>query len=205
MSEARCRNADFVFLSAHSEKCANARRHFNSCRDDFTLLNPNTRTCPVFRTSADAELTKKIYARAPVLINERSSRAESLGHPILSDVQTWQTTATYFTDVPGGMASYRFTRLRWSGTSTTVRHLRRSNPKRILTSGILPQHRPKENQTHISQFAPRYWVSETEVLNRLAPPTDEEQEAIGSQARSRPGELVRRQRERAPKWLAGLS
>ncbi len=38
--------------------------------DDFSLLNPNTRTCPVFRSQMDAELTKKIYGRVPVLIDE---------------------------------------------------------------------------------------------------------------------------------------
>lgn len=37
---------------------------------DFAKLNPNTKTCPVFRTSKDAVLTKKIYSKAPILINE---------------------------------------------------------------------------------------------------------------------------------------
>ena len=34
------------------------------------LLNPNTRTCPTFRSRSDAELTKAIYRRVPVLIGE---------------------------------------------------------------------------------------------------------------------------------------
>lgn len=38
--------------------------------DDFTLLNPNTKTCPTFRTSRDAKLTSKIYHNSEVLINE---------------------------------------------------------------------------------------------------------------------------------------
>jgi hypothetical protein len=37
---------------------------------DIALLNPNTRTCPIFRSRADAELTKAIYRRVPVLIRE---------------------------------------------------------------------------------------------------------------------------------------
>jgi hypothetical protein len=37
---------------------------------DIALLNPNTRTCPVFRTRRDAEITKGIYRRVPVLIKE---------------------------------------------------------------------------------------------------------------------------------------
>ncbi len=39
---------------------------------DIILLNPNTNTCPVFRTSKDARLTTKIYKRNPVLIDERT-------------------------------------------------------------------------------------------------------------------------------------
>lgn len=39
---------------------------------DFAKLNPNTKTCPVFRTSKDAALTKKLYCNAPILINEES-------------------------------------------------------------------------------------------------------------------------------------
>lgn len=34
---------------------------------DFTLMNPNTKTCPVFRSSREYALTKRIYERVPVL------------------------------------------------------------------------------------------------------------------------------------------
>ena len=39
---------------------------------DFALLNPNTKTCPVFRTSRDAALTAKIYRRAKILVNDNT-------------------------------------------------------------------------------------------------------------------------------------
>ena len=34
------------------------------------LLNPNTKTCPIFRTRRDADLTRAIYKRVPILIDE---------------------------------------------------------------------------------------------------------------------------------------
>ncbi len=37
------------------------------------LINPNTRTAPVFRSRADAELTKKIYRKVPVLLREAAA------------------------------------------------------------------------------------------------------------------------------------
>lgn len=53
--------AKFVFLCRHFDHVEQVERHFELSHDDLTLLNPNTRTCPIFRTRADAELTKKIY------------------------------------------------------------------------------------------------------------------------------------------------
>jgi hypothetical protein len=57
------------------EELADERRHFSLSPEDFALINPNTRTCPVFRSRADAELTKKIYRRVPVLIREAADEA----------------------------------------------------------------------------------------------------------------------------------
>ena len=46
---------------------------------DIKLLNPNTRTCPIFRTRRDAEITKSIYRRVPVLIDR--TREGDTGNP----------------------------------------------------------------------------------------------------------------------------
>ena len=40
--------------------------------DDFALINPNTKTCPVFRTSRDARLTTKIFRNSSIIMNEES-------------------------------------------------------------------------------------------------------------------------------------
>ena len=42
---------------------------------EIAAVNPNTKTVPVFRTRTDAELTAKLYSRAPVLIEERPARS----------------------------------------------------------------------------------------------------------------------------------
>lgn len=39
---------------------------------DFAKLNPNTKTCPVFRTSKDANLTAKIYRTSHIIENENT-------------------------------------------------------------------------------------------------------------------------------------
>lgn len=61
---------DFVFFATATQQLSDDRRHFTLSADDIALINPNTRTCPVFRSQKDAKLTKKIYNRVPVLIDE---------------------------------------------------------------------------------------------------------------------------------------
>ncbi len=60
--------AEFVFFAHDTADLSEPERRFTLSPDDFALLNPNTRTCPVFRTRRDAELTKAIYLRVPILI-----------------------------------------------------------------------------------------------------------------------------------------
>ncbi|HEY5311104.1 MAG TPA: DNA methyltransferase, partial [Pirellulales bacterium] len=64
--------ADFVFFAHGVEDTAavNKQRHIPLTAADMALLNPNTRTCPIFRTRRDADLTKAIYKRIPILVDE---------------------------------------------------------------------------------------------------------------------------------------
>ncbi len=64
--------ADFVFFAKNVEETAeaNKQRHIPLTAADMKLLNPNTRTCPIFRTRRDADLTKAIYKRVPILIDQ---------------------------------------------------------------------------------------------------------------------------------------
>uniref|UniRef100_UPI0025800633 Eco57I restriction-modification methylase domain-containing protein n=1 Tax=Oceanithermus sp. TaxID=2268145 RepID=UPI0025800633 len=64
------RPARLLFFATRVEHLADGRRAFTLTPADFALLNPNTKTCPTFRTKADAELTKAVYRRVPVLIRE---------------------------------------------------------------------------------------------------------------------------------------
>jgi hypothetical protein len=64
--------SEFAFFLTRTEHLGDPQRRFTLAPEDLALLNPNTRTCPVFRTRQDAELTKAIYRRVPVLVNEIS-------------------------------------------------------------------------------------------------------------------------------------
>ena len=45
---------------------------------DFSRVNPNTGTAPVFRTRRDAEITRAIYERFPVLVRHTSGRERAV-------------------------------------------------------------------------------------------------------------------------------
>jgi hypothetical protein len=72
-------SADFLFFALRVEDLADARRHFQLTPAEFRLLNPNTRTCPTFRSKRDAELTKQLYVSSPVLINDGQPRGNPWG------------------------------------------------------------------------------------------------------------------------------
>lgn len=60
----------FAFFCHRIADLRDERRVFTLTPEDIARVNPNTRTLPIFRTRQDAELTKAIYRRVPVLVNE---------------------------------------------------------------------------------------------------------------------------------------
>lgn len=70
--------SDFAFFLHNLNELEDSRRHFTMTPEDFDLINPNTHTCPVFRSEEDAKLAKKIYKKAGVFVNENN---EESGNP----------------------------------------------------------------------------------------------------------------------------
>jgi hypothetical protein len=68
--KAASRGAEFAFFLHDVSELREDWRKFTLTAEDIALINPNTRTCPIFRSKRDAEITKGIYRRVPVLIKE---------------------------------------------------------------------------------------------------------------------------------------
>ena len=64
------RQADLVFYARRAVDVDDRWRHFELTPADFATLNPNTRTCPTFRSRRDADINLKMYRRAGVLWRE---------------------------------------------------------------------------------------------------------------------------------------
>jgi len=69
---------DFVHECEAVSELKDRARHFSLTMNEVMLLNPNTLTAPVFRTNRDAEMTKKIYQRVPVLNNKLQGKTGNL-------------------------------------------------------------------------------------------------------------------------------
>lgn len=59
--------AQFLFFATQVGQLKEPERRFTLSAEDIALLNPETKTCPIFRSRRDAEITKSIYRRLPVL------------------------------------------------------------------------------------------------------------------------------------------
>ena len=68
--ELREPEASFAFFLHDPAELGDADKAFTMTPEEITLLNPNTGTCPVFRSRRDAEITLDIYRRVPVLVKE---------------------------------------------------------------------------------------------------------------------------------------
>jgi len=64
--------AEFAFFMTQFDHLQDDKRRFALSGRDLALINPNTRTVPVFRTRRDAEMTRRLYRAAPVLVNEET-------------------------------------------------------------------------------------------------------------------------------------
>ena len=62
------------FMLTELEQILDTNRVFTLQTSDFAKFNPNTKTCPIFRTSYDADLTSKIYDNSAILLQEATAQ-----------------------------------------------------------------------------------------------------------------------------------
>ncbi len=66
------------FFLPGTDAISDPDRAFTLSPDDFARVNPNTGTAPVFRTRRDADLTRRIYQRHPVLVDHSDDDEDKL-------------------------------------------------------------------------------------------------------------------------------
>ena len=71
--------ARFAFAAVQPNELSLPEKVFGLSPNDILLLNPNTHTCPVFRSVKDAEITKMVYRRIPVFVTDGKADGDKWG------------------------------------------------------------------------------------------------------------------------------
>ncbi|MFF4559465.1 Eco57I restriction-modification methylase domain-containing protein [Streptomyces sp. NPDC001435] len=167
--------ARFAFFLHDPSELDDADKTFTLTPEEITLLNPNTGTCPVFRSRRDAEITLGIYRRVPILIKEGDPNGNPWGLSFMTmfhmsndshlfrtreklEADGWLLTGNVFTKAGAKMLPLYEAKMlhhydhRWAtydaGGST-----------RDMSLG--------EKQTASAVALPRYWVEESLVQAAL--------------------------------------
>ena len=139
-------------------------RQFTLEASDFELVNPNTLTCPIFRTGADAALTQKIYRTYPVFVDERTQKNEWNVRQMLMFMMN--TASHLFRNAPSPdvVPLYEGKHI-WHYDHRFATYANATQAQ--INAGRLPQ--TSEDQKRDPRFSilPRYWVPVEDVEVRL--------------------------------------
>ncbi|MFV2044158.1 MAG: Eco57I restriction-modification methylase domain-containing protein, partial [Anaerolineales bacterium] len=162
--------ADFVFFAMGVEDLREKERHFSLSGEEIALLNPNTRTCSIFRSKKDAELTKAIYRRVVVLVKEGPPEENPWAISIRrifdmnrSDVLGICTPSDRINHLSG------FCQMLESKMMHQFDHHFADyyNLSEETRSTRLPEMPIEKKQNPTNTLMPRYWVPNEEVNNRF--------------------------------------
>lgn len=160
----KAQKPSFIFFCRHFKDIEDNERHFTLSTSEITEINPNTSTCPIFRTKADAELTKKIYRFIPVIENE-----QRMGNPwniTFFSMFHMSNDSALFQKEPSSRSHPLYEAkffYQFDHRYTTYGGATQAN----LNSGILPQIPNQIKQDLYSKIQPRYWIDSEEVDNRI--------------------------------------
>ncbi|MDZ7721633.1 MAG: N-6 DNA methylase [candidate division KSB1 bacterium] len=174
--------SDFVFFALDTADLNNEDRHFSLSDDEIKLINPNTRTCPIFRSKHDAEITKNVYHRIPVLIKESNSeRGNPLGLRFFTvfhmtndshyfktrenlESDGWKLNGNFFRKGDKKYLPLYEAKMVWHFDHRFGSY---ENVPPDSTSTQLPETKEKDHINPYYTVLPRYWVFENVVNENL--------------------------------------
>ncbi|MGC5031093.1 Eco57I restriction-modification methylase domain-containing protein [Micromonospora sp. DT229] len=169
--------AKFAFFLHDPTELGDAEKVFTLTPEEISLLNPNTGTCPIFRSRRDAEITLGIYRRVPILIKEGDPSGNPWGVSFMQGLfnmtsdshlfrtreelesDSWTLTGNVFTKGAAKMLPLYEAKMlhhydhRWATY----------DDGEVIRDCTVP-----EKESHSTVVAPRYWVAESEVEAQLA-------------------------------------
>ncbi len=183
-------SAEFAFFLHNTEDLRDVERRFTLSDDDLKLLNPNTRTSPIFRSRKDAELTKYIYRRVPILWQEANDEVPECNSWGISfkqglfnmtsaseffktrrelEAEGWSLSGNVFERNEGRMLPLYEAKMvhhfdhRWAGYVPVAPKRGKTSTKEEDVVSFTDEDKKDPSLVPL----PRYWVPEEEVRKRL--------------------------------------
>lgn len=164
----------FSAFVRHPELLRDSERVYRLTADDIAVLNPNSRTAPVFKTRRDADISLAMYRRAGVLLRDLDDegnpwdvRFMSMFH-MANDSRLFRVARELDADA---VESKGDGYLRLYEAKMVYHYNHRFGDFSLLQAGernhILPQVPEGQLQDPSYVTAPRYWVEENEVAQRV--------------------------------------
>ncbi len=145
------------------------RRSYSLSQKNISDINPNTFTCPMFRSREDARITEKVHAAAPVFI--RTGEEHGAGSWMASfHTRIWHMAedSEWFKTSEELLAEDVTHGSNWSALYE-AKLVHQHDHRWATYDGAVSRYVSESEKQDVEfKVTPRYWVSSTEVNRRLA-------------------------------------
>ena len=173
---------DLVFYARRAVDLDDRWRHFALTPSEFATINPNTRTCPTFRSRRDADINLAMYRRAGVLWREGDPDGNPWGLRFLSMFHMTNDSGLFRTRAELVSAGWNMETDRFEKDKMVMLPLYEAKmihhfdhrfgtfetqSEAQANQGKLPE---LDDVAHVDPWRatlPRYWLPEDEVESRL--------------------------------------
>ena len=155
---------NFAFWLTDVSQITDTKRVFTITKDEIKTINPNTKTCPIFRTNIDAAVTKKVFRNTRILDSDFPKKEE--WNPKFNRVFDMSNDSGEFQDNAGeGLLPLYEAKMIWNYDHrfSTYENATEAN----INEGNLPQLTPEMHADSNKVILPRYFVTEESLSKRV--------------------------------------
>ncbi|WP_058307351.1 Eco57I restriction-modification methylase domain-containing protein [Gracilibacillus massiliensis] len=175
--------AKFAFFIHKVDQLSDENKIFSLTAEEIALINPNTKTCPIFKTNKDADIIKSIYANHNVLKRESEPAYNPFNIRFLRMFDMTNNSSLFLTEselIEQGFRLEHNTFINNSGSQflplyegklthifdhryttfldTTFEDTQKGNPREVTEN---------EHGNPSFEIKPRFWVDKTEYCRAL--------------------------------------
>jgi hypothetical protein len=165
----RTARPDFMFLAYQVSDLGDATKHFTLSGQDIALLNPDTKSCPMFLSAQDALVTLHCF-KSHIVFGATDEHDWGFQYRRVFDMSNDSSSFVLGPDAtPDHVALYEgrtFNAFNHRASSMEI------TAENVHRSGVKIQSSLKQLQNCCFTAYPRYWVTKTELDRRLEEFTD---------------------------------